>query len=63
MRTYLPGSQPGVGLLELVPDGLEDGGEGGDSNAGAYQHTDLVVKHVLAGCAKWAIHAHPDKVQ
>lgn len=59
--SYLPGSQSGVGFLELVPDGLEDGGEGGDSDAGADQHADLVVEDVLAGCAKWAVHAHPDE--
>lgn len=55
---YLPGAQFGVGFLKLVPDRLEDGGEGSDADAGAYEHADLVVKHILAGCAKRPVHAH-----
>lgn len=55
---YLPGAQFGVGLLEFIPDRLEDGGKGSDSNACADEHADLIVKHVLAGRAKRPVHAH-----
>lgn len=57
---YLPGAQFGVGFLEFVPDRLEDGGEGSDSDAGTDQHADLIVKDVLAGRAKRAVHAHSE---
>lgn len=59
---YLPGAQFRVGLLEFVPDGLEDGGEGSDADARAHEHADLIVKHVLAGCAERAVHAHSEGV-
>lgn len=55
---YLSGAQFRVGLLEFVPDRLEDGGKGRDSDSSANQHADLIVKHVLAGCAKRPVHAH-----
>lgn len=58
---YLPGAQFGVGFLEFVPDRLEDGGEGSDSDASADQHADFIVKHVLAGCTKRAVHAHSEE--
>lgn len=61
--TYLSGAQFRVGFFELVPDGLEDGGEGGDSDAGAHQHADLIIEHVLAGCAKWSVHTHSEENQ
>lgn len=60
---YLSGTQFRVGVFELVPDGLEDGGKGGDSDAGTDQHANLIVKYILTGCAKGPIHTHPEEKQ
>lgn len=62
-QVHLSGAQFGVVVFELVPDGLEDGGEGSDADAGADQHADLVVEDVLAGRPKRAVHAHPEDGQ
>ncbi len=58
---HLSGAQFRVGVFELVPDGLEDGGEGSDSDPRADQHADLIVEHVLAGCAKGSVHTHSEE--
>lgn len=57
---YLSGAQLWIWLFELVPDGLKDGGERSDTDASTNQHADLVVKHVLTGCAKRSIYTHPE---
>lgn len=57
---YLSGAQFGVGLLEFVPDGFEDGGKGRDSDSSTDEHADLIVEHVLAGRAKRPVHAHSE---
>lgn len=58
LSSHLSGAQIRVGDFELVPDRLEDGGEGRDPDAGANQHADLVVENVLAGGTEWSVHPH-----
>lgn len=42
-------------VVHAVPDTLEDGSEGRDSNTGADQDRDLVLKHVLRRGSEWAV--------
>lgn len=63
LSRYLPGAQFRVGVFELVPDGLEDGGEGSDTDAGTDQHADLIVEYIFTGCAKGSVHAHSEVKQ
>lgn len=58
--SYLPGAQFRIRVFELVPDGLEDGGKWSDADTGTDQHADLIVEHILTGCAKRSIYAQPD---
>lgn len=57
---YLSGAQLRIGVFELVPDGFEDGGKGSDTDAGADQHADLIVEHILAGCPERSIHTQSE---
>ena len=42
----------GVGVNDAVPNRLEDAGEGGDTNTGADEDSDLVLEDVLRGGTK-----------
>ena len=44
-----------VGAGALVPDVLEDAGPGGDADAGADEHGDLVLEHVFGRGAVGAV--------
>ena len=49
-----------VSSLLTVEDGLEDGGEGSDSNTSTDQETNLVREDILTGSTKWTVHSNPE---
>ena len=57
-QKYLSCSQFWVWFLELIPDGFQNGRKGRYSNSTANQHADVIVKHILTGSSKRAIHCH-----
>ena len=49
------------GLL-AVEDGLEDGGEGGDTDTSSNKETNLMREHVLTSSTKWTVHSNPKEI-
>ena len=48
-----------LGVVHAVPDGLEDGGEGGHTDTGTDEDGDLVLEDILRGRSKGTINVHP----
>ena len=50
-----------VPSLLPVEDGLEDGGEGSDSDTGTNKETNLMAKYILTGSSKGTINSNPEE--